>query len=507
MITIDTQNKIKDELYIKGNIFDVSLRSQETIEEHLFKKYQEKGLSYLKSLKGEFSLILWDAKRQILFARSDHLAVIQLYYFKDKNKFYFSNALQNFKKFQLAPNKNHFLEIVVENFSNQSETPFKNLYKLSQGQFLLYNPRKFELQNYWNPDGAKILQYKNSQDYIDQFLDLFKRSIDRRTSPTVKTGLLLSGGFDSSSIAYMAKKSDRDLHLYSMFFEDKTADEKEPLLRVLDDLNFSNKKMVFEELKQEFFKYSLDFNFSGHFYSPGLYLFRPLLEKAKSDGVKQIMTGLGGDDLFNVGIAYQGVFGYENIRRKILEKLPTIFYQNLRKIKQTNQASRYFNKGSLKKIGAFSNQLDSRSSRPISRKIIKNGGYAFSLAQEQALAQKYDLNFTYPLLDIDIFEFVNSLPKAHFKDRGLQKPFFREAMKNIVPDEIRNHRSQQSYSAIGNSILENQKVELLKAMNTSPLVTQGIARNDFLEEMGKRSAFTSDDIDILLKVLYSNVVT
>lgn len=519
MIKIDILNTFKDEIYIKGNIFDLNLDQGEPLEAHILKNYRARGASYLKALKGEFSLIVFDNQNKTLYARSDQLCIIPLYYYQDGSKFYFSNSLIEFKNhFPLEKNPNHFLNIMVENFSDQSGTPYKNIHKLSQGYFLNKSPGKLEIEQYWNPDSAKKLNYKNKQDYIDHFIKLFEQSLMRRVSPA--TGLFLSGGFDSSSIAYMASRAKLNLSLYSMDFKDSAASEKEPLQKTLEDVNFSNKKVTFEELESDFFKYNSNFDFKGHFYAPNLYIFRPLLEKAKSDQMTTVMTGLGGDDLFNFANAYDyltkdknnstlsqltlGFFKFENLQRLVLKILPVAIYGKLKKTKQIYLAEKYLDKIKVKNLNVFSALKDFRHSKPIARRIIWNGGYAFGIAQEQALAQAHGLSFSYPLMDVDIVEFVNQLPYEYFFINDMEKPFFREAMKDIVPDAIRCHRSLQDYTRIGIDVVQEQKSDLLRAIKSSYLVTQGIAREDYVSRLSDQSKFTVDDIDILLKVLYSN---
>lgn len=42
--------------------------------------YQHYGLSFLSRLRGEFALILWDAKRELFFAARDRYGIKSLYY-------------------------------------------------------------------------------------------------------------------------------------------------------------------------------------------------------------------------------------------------------------------------------------------------------------------------------------------------------------------------------------------------------------------------------------------
>lgn len=88
---------------------------------------------------------------------------------------------------------------------------------------------------YWEIDPHLSITYKAEQQYIEHFLEIFKKAVRCRLCSIYTVGILLSGGLDSGSIAstvgWLAQKSDLDpkfeLHAYCLaFLEQPEYDER-----------------------------------------------------------------------------------------------------------------------------------------------------------------------------------------------------------------------------------------------------------------------------------------
>jgi asparagine synthase (glutamine-hydrolysing) len=96
------------------------------------------------------------------------------------------------------------------------------------------------------------------------------------------------------------------------------------------------------------------------------------------------------------------------------------------------------------------------------------------IEETSLLAEKYGLTYVYPFLDIKLLEFFYSLPSEFkFKD-GVGRILFRQAMKGILPEEIRNRKDK------GGNTIPNVFIRVLKDEGLfRELIEEGRQNNQF----------------------------
>ncbi len=65
--------------------------------------YSHYGISFLSKLRGEFALVLWDAKRKLLLAARDRYGIKSLYYTVVNNKLLVATEMKSFMPFGWQP--------------------------------------------------------------------------------------------------------------------------------------------------------------------------------------------------------------------------------------------------------------------------------------------------------------------------------------------------------------------------------------------------------------------
>jgi asparagine synthetase B (glutamine-hydrolysing) len=65
--------------------------------------YRHYGLSFLSYLRGEFALVLWDARRKVLIAARDRFGVKSLYHTVINNRLIVATEMKCFKAFGWEP--------------------------------------------------------------------------------------------------------------------------------------------------------------------------------------------------------------------------------------------------------------------------------------------------------------------------------------------------------------------------------------------------------------------
>ncbi|MGB3651010.1 MAG: asparagine synthase-related protein, partial [Rivularia sp. (in: cyanobacteria)] len=90
-------------------------------------------------------------------------------------------------------------------------TIFKDIKRLPPAHTLTWqagqsNPQELTIQKYWQlPRIRPLIFYKNPQEYVEHFSELFEQAVSDRLR-TNRIATHLSGGMDSTSIAAMANK-------------------------------------------------------------------------------------------------------------------------------------------------------------------------------------------------------------------------------------------------------------------------------------------------------------
>ncbi|KAL4732896.1 nucleophile aminohydrolase [Aspergillus similis] len=169
--------------------------------------YRHYGISFLNKLRGEFALVLWDAKRKLFFAARDRYGIKSLYYTVVDNRLLVATEMKSFLPFGWQP------EWSVENLRRKgwlwdNEMYFKGVRRLEPGHYMVSQNYKFpQVKTYWDMDYPdKRTPFPQTEEEI--ILELRERmleSVRLRLRADVDVGIYLSGGLDSSAIAGMAK--------------------------------------------------------------------------------------------------------------------------------------------------------------------------------------------------------------------------------------------------------------------------------------------------------------
>ncbi len=189
--------QLKDKLALKNN-FDL-----------VKQLYNTQGKEFIKSLKGDFSLVLYDKEQKDLVIYTNTTTSKPLYYWVDKEKkeFYFgSNA------FHLASTlKQNDKSLTVNEFAFYSVASFGYLYgdhhfaneikKLGGGDFLIFSLNKgYKIENYFQLKSFPQLELSLSQ-CVEQLNFLFREAIKLQYDKNEEYGYRqlanLSGGLDS----------------------------------------------------------------------------------------------------------------------------------------------------------------------------------------------------------------------------------------------------------------------------------------------------------------------
>ena len=188
--------------------------------------YLHWGERFVDHIDGMFAIAFYDQRWQQITLWRDRVGIKPLYYFWDQKHFLFASeikAIQELLGNQLQPNLEAYYDFLTYHAIPAPKTGFKNVYQLRPAhhvRFDLSNQRLSSPSRYWEliaePDHR--LTFETAQEQLREHLS---RSVRDQLIADVPVGCFLSGGVDSSILAYEGSlaTSKRKLKTFSMGFE------------------------------------------------------------------------------------------------------------------------------------------------------------------------------------------------------------------------------------------------------------------------------------------------
>ena len=511
---------------------DISFKTNGDAEV-ILNMYLYGGPNWLDSLEGMFAFSIWDPAKNITLIARDSFGVKPLYFSSIGKGIAFSSEIKSFIELD-AFNKSIDYDSLLLNliflWSPGTKTIFQSVNKLEPGKYLVIQDGKIiESANF-----SKLPRYRPSsfsnEEAIDGIKSTLKDSIQGQLTSDVKVGAFLSGGVDSSSIVAIAKEVDPNQELPCFTIENLNTGNNDGFD---DDLPFAKKVSnrlgcnlnivnvtpnIFNDLPKMI--YHLDEPQADPAPLNVLYI----SELAKQNGIKVLLSGSGGDDIFS-GYRRHLAVKYE----KFWIFLPKIFRQSLqtfsRKIKPKSaflrRLSKAFSYASLntedrilsyffwlppeRAIRLFTQKIrDSLSKEPFFE-ILNDHDYKLisdPLEKMLYLERKYflvDHNFNYtdkmsmsqgvevrvPFLDKRVVEHASRINSKLKVNKTTPKWILKESVKEYIGEDIIN-RSKSGFGAPLRSWLNNDLKEYV---------------DDFLSEksINSRGVFDYNEVKSLLE--------
>ena len=292
---------IKEELE-KKNIFFKSKSDTEVILE----SYKYWGINFLSKLRGMFAFAIWDNLNKKLILVRDPFGIKPLYYTKKDNIFYFASEIKsilsidnlNFKKSEKGIVSYFLWGNVQEPF-----TLYKDIESVEKGTAKVIFENGLEKTHKYASIKDEILNtekeyFKSTNDLNQKLKFCIDETVNHHQVSDVPVTLLLSAGLDSSVIlSSLNKKDKKNCSALTLDFYQNQKLNESSIAKISAEKNkikHFTKSFNEDELKfqvQKFFK-RMD--------SPtndGLNNFI-VSYFAKQKGSKVILSGIGGDELF-----------------------------------------------------------------------------------------------------------------------------------------------------------------------------------------------------------------
>ena len=295
--------------------------------EILLKGYRAWGIKeLLKKINGMFSFCIWDSSlRQLIIVR-DPLGIKPLYFFNNEETFICASEVKSIINSGIVSNTID-IQSIDSFLAYGSIQPPRTIYAdvecLIPGHIIRYTleSNHIDIKRYWS---------WSNDDFevgIDDISNSFEKSIKRNLVSDVPLGILLSGGYDSTAMAFLASKySKQEVNSYTLAFSDnKSYSENINAKKIADFCGISHMTINIssKDIESSFSDY---FDAMDQPSEDGLNVY--LISKfLKETGKKVFLHGVGGDELFG------GYPSFTDIPKALLlQKMPYIFRNFLQNI-------------------------------------------------------------------------------------------------------------------------------------------------------------------------------
>jgi len=302
-----------------GTLDEDGTPSGDKVPDLLLDRYLRSGIEFLRDLRGEFAIALWDSRDESLFLATDRFRVHPLLYGGDGRGFAFASRMRALDHAPVPGSRTihppAILDVLASSYVPTPETIYREIHKLPPGHVLTCARAAFTVAPYWDID-FRHPSRDSEETLAAQVREAFHEGIARRLhrdGGAEHVGAFLSGGVDSSAVSgVLTQAAGRPIRTFSIGFGEAGynemsfariaaqrfgAEHHEYFVTAQDTLEAI--PIVLEEFDEPF----------GNASAIPTYFCARL---AREHGVDCLYAGDGGDELFggNERYAFDRIFGY-----------------------------------------------------------------------------------------------------------------------------------------------------------------------------------------------------
>jgi asparagine synthase (glutamine-hydrolysing) len=291
-------NYIELRAQLAGTVFSTSSDCEPPL--HLYRRH---GLDFSEHLRGMYAIALHDPAIGRLVLARDPFGIKPLYYVETPTRFAFASEPQALIAAGLVPAqlvrqvRNELLQL---QFTTGRETIFAGIHRVLPGETVVVARGRIVERRRRDALPLASPEPRDEADAVAQFDRVFAGSVLIHQRADVPYGMFLSGGIDSSSVlAMMARLNERPVKAFTAGFSTGLVhDEREHARTVARTLGAEHIEVEFREA--DFWRllpeiaHAMDDPAADYALLPTF----KLAAAARAAGLKVILSGEGGDELF-----------------------------------------------------------------------------------------------------------------------------------------------------------------------------------------------------------------
>lgn len=508
--------------------------------EVLLKFYLLEKERCLSRLNGFFAFCIYDQQEQSLFVARDRYGIKPLLYAYDEDKFIFASEMKALLQYGIDKPLDYsslytYLQL---NYLPGPHSIFANVKKLPPGHYAIVKRQSLEVKRYYEIPYQRIEATQNALPYERaqaELKKLLEAAVQRRLVADVPLGAFLSGGIDSSVVTALASRHKPDLHTFSIGYRDEKFFDETHYAQLVAR-KFNTRHTVFSLTNADLYSHLnaiLDYIDEPFADSSAIAVY--ILSRETRKHATVALSGDGADELlagYNKHAAHYRVL-HKGAKEKMAEALaPWLrnfpqsrnnplanrvrqlvrFYEGSR----LRAPDRYWRWASLAtneealqllhpdlRVNLFLKDYVGRrrelmntipDAENLNDVLLTDMNLVLAgdmLTKVDMMSMANSLEVRVPFLDVDVVNFVFSLPEV-FKINGqIRKRILQDAFRDVLPPELYN-RAKKGF-----------EVPLLKWLRTEmkSTIEDDLLARKRIEEQG---IFSYEAVDALKKKLFSS---
>lgn len=447
--------------------------------------YRKWGNACVDYLEGEYAFAIWDQSNQQLFAAVDQIGFRPFFYYDAPDVFIFCSEIKGVEAAKKTPN--YFEEESLIEYFYRKGMPYKTynkeIFALCGSNTLTLADGKVSAKKYWELKSTGKYHFTNDSDWYECTRELLYRAVEKRLNPDVPTGITLSGGLDSTSLACILSelllKKNKPLYAFSSVLpvDYKGIEKDERQYIEIVGKHCPNIIQTYIEapgvgpLSNLERAFELEETFPNSFF----YMDRAIVEAAAEQNVRNLFTGFGGDFwISNRGnnaiyfLIRQGHYKSalnllrqfsENEQDSLIHEFriqylsKTEAYKRLRSLIRQEESELSWKKNSFLRddiLEKYSTRLhETEITQAVSAEMkhtIETGRISRILYMLYNRNSNFKMGSAVPIFDKTLMEFLFDVPERLLVENGRPRNLLRSSVKQIIPQQIYNRTDKLPYS-------------------------------------------------------------
>jgi len=477
--------------------------------------YMRWGEDCVQKLLGDFVFVIWDSRHRRFFCARDPFGIKHFYYhFSPQKRFVFASeakAIFCVPGIERKLNELSIADHLLPYYEDRVTTPFKEIQRLPAAHSLTVSEKGIQFCKYWHPDLSRERRLNSSDEYAEEFREIFSEAVRCRLRTAYPVGTMLSGGLDSSSIACVASDELRahnrgPLHTFTGVFPSLTKispkiDERDYAQSIIERGGIQPHMISVDAFSPLVDLDLIHWHLDHSLPATNMYLDWAVFKKAQAEGVRVLFSGNDGDSVIGFGlddfqeyarrgqwitmfreaaslarqakrpyVVFKKLAWHEGLKTLAPEKLKQ-YWRRLHGRPATDSEPKMpdYCQGSLispdlaKRLNITERVWElQNTSYPTGRTVrehhwscISSGTDQFLLESFEKGAGAFSVEVRYPFFDKRVVEFCLSLPPGQRLKAGWTRSILRRSMEGILPPKVQWRVGKADMSA-------NFKLKLLE---------------------------------------------
>jgi asparagine synthase (glutamine-hydrolysing) len=436
--------------------------------------YRRWGADCPANLLGDFAFAVWDAPNRRLFCARDVMAQKPFYYHQSRDLFLFASepqALLTHPAVSRRPNEGMAGECLSV-ITSTADTLLADVQRLPRAHRIAVSPVGFRLDQYWEIDTARTIRYRTVDEYCEHLRALLRQVVGDRLRSCSNTGVMLSGGVDSSSLMATATQLQQSgdvtagCDAFSLVDPGGPLDEKAFIDRTVAKLGCVSHQYTPAEFPVEAY-HDVTRRRADMASSPNARMMSSVKGGAQQHGVRVLLSGIGSDewlggsfdhcaDLFRtlrwgtLGSYVRSVsqcpeFELPRPALKVMTwpLLPRAARKRIKMLIGRDGVPRWIRRDFARRIGLADRLYPLAPEPPFptiaQRSIYRDmtsGATIHCIEDEERSAAEFGLEIRYPYADRRVMEFGLAIPEDLRWRDATRKFVLREAMRERLPVQV-----------------------------------------------------------------------